>query len=465
MTESDGVTSRAAAEPSPAGAAPVDVERARLEAEVRDLRAQVDSITARRAARPRGLAAVALVVVTSLVVTVAVTGVWARRNVLDNDRWVETVGAVGEDPAVQRALGNWMTTELMAVVDPEALFESVLPERGQVLALPLANAVRGFVDDHVQRFLASDTFQQLWVQLNSRAHARVVDVLRGDTGDLQVEDGQVVLNLVPALNQVLAQIGETSPDLLGRTVDLPTVTVDDIPSDAVRKVEDALEVDLPDDFGQIPVFEAQRLQAAQDAVALFDRLVVAAAMAAVALLALTLWVSPHRRRTLLQLMVGVALGVVLVRRLGLRLGGDVVDLVVPENRDAAEVVVGAFLSNLVNATTWILGIAAVVAAVALITGPYAGARGLRRRGASLSVTVGSTVRDAVTGRADRPAAAWVGAHRDVLQIGGAIVSIVVLLVADLSWLGLLIVALVIGGFTLGVQRIAAAQPASTTDAV
>ena len=460
MPDSDdgAATPAPATDPGPDEVARLEAERARLEHEVDDLRAQVAGATTRRAGRTRRAATVLLVVVTSIVVTVAVAGVWARRNALNNDKWVETVGPVGADPAVQQALGNWMTTQLMGAIDPEALFESVLPERGQVLAVPLSNAVRGFVNDRVDSFLASDTFERLWVQLNRRAHARVVDVLEGDTGNLQVEDGEVVLNLVPVLNQVLAEIGKASPDIFGRTVDLPTITVDDIPKDAVTKVEDALGIDLPDDFGQIPVFEAKRLEAAQDAVTLFNRVVVATVVAAVLLLALTLWVSPHRRRTLLQLMVGIALGVVLVRRLGLRLEDDVVDLVKPENRDAVQVVVGAFISSLLTATAWILGLAAVVAAVALITGPYGWAQALRRRTVSLAGTVTSAVGGAASRSPDDPVVAWVGGHREALQLGGIVVGIVVLLFADLSWLGLLLLALVIGGFVLVVQRVGELTP-------
>lgn len=112
-----------------------------------------------------------------------------RRNVLNTDKWVETVGPIAEDPAVQQRLGNWMTTELMGAIDPEAFFESVLPERGQALAAPLTSAVEGFVDDHVNDFLASDTFQRLWVEVNRRAHARAVDVLEGDTGNLPTIQG------------------------------------------------------------------------------------------------------------------------------------------------------------------------------------------------------------------------------------------------------------------------------------
>jgi hypothetical protein len=298
------------------------------------------------------------------------------------------------------------------------------------------------------------------VEINRRAHTRVVDVLEGDTANVQIENGEVVMNLVPVLNGVLAEIGEASPEIFGRTVDLPTVTVDDIPEDAVAKVEDALGRDLPDDFGQFTVFDAQRLEAVQDAVSLFERLVVAAVVLAVVLIALALWVSPHRRRTLLQLVVGIALGVVLVRRLGLRLEDDVVDLAKPENRDAVAVVVGAFVDRLLDATAWILAAAAVVAVVALVTGPYRWAETLRRRTVALTEAIAAAVGGAVTRRPDEATVAWIVGHREMLQVGGIVAGIVLLLVVDLSWLGLVLVVLVIGGFEVLVVRTTGPSPSS-----
>ncbi len=132
-----------AAEPNEEEIARLAEERARLQAEVDELRGQLAAPARRSAGRPRLIVTGLLVVLTSLLVTVAVAGVWARRNALNTDRWVETVGPIAEDPAVHEALGRWMTDELMAVIDLEALFESVLPDRGQILAVPLTSAVRG----------------------------------------------------------------------------------------------------------------------------------------------------------------------------------------------------------------------------------------------------------------------------------------------------------------------------------
>lgn len=413
----------------------------------------------RRAGRWRRIVTGVLVVATSLVVTVAVAGVWVRRNALDTDRWVETVGPVIEKSEVRAALRGWMTTELMGVVDPEMFFDSALPEGGRVLAVPLTNALRGFVDDTVDAFLGSDAFQRLWVEVNERAHERAVAVLEGGTvRGLEIEGDNVVLNLIPALTGMLGDLDEASPEIFGRTVDLPTITVDDLPEDAVRRLEDALGRDIPDDFGRFTVFEASRLRQVQDAVDLLNRFVVATLVAAIVLLGVTHWVAPRRRRTLLQVTVGIALGVAVVRRLGIRLGDTVVDFVRPENQDALEAVIDAFVSTLTDTTAWILGIAALVATVAVLTGPYRWARALRRRTGSFARTLAVSGGGDANRRSVDPAAAWVGAHKQALLVGRILAAIVALLVVDLSWLGLLLLALLVGGFELVVWRIAQIEP-------
>lgn len=432
-------------------------EQARLEGEMEELRSRLQTEKARKGSRSRRVVAAALVVVTSLVVTVAVGGVWARRNALNTGRWVETVGPIAGDPAVQQAFGRYATDQLMTVIDPESLFESVLPERGQILAVPLTNALRGFVNDKVDEFLASDTFQGLWIEINERVHRRVVQVLEGEgepPPGIEVRGDDVVINIIPVLNAILARIGEASPEIFGRTVDLPTVTVDDIPEEAIEKIEDATGLTIPADFGQFTVFDASRLHQVQDAVELFNRLVVFAAILAVLLVALTLWVSPRRRRTLIQLMVGIVLGTVILRRLGIRLEDDVVDMVKPENQDAVQVIVGAFVSSLLDATQWIIAIAAVVAAVAVLSGPYPWARTVRSWVAARARDVGAVVRAAITGEAGGPPVQWVAEHREIVQGAAIVLGILILLWADLSWFGLLLLLALVAAVVLGAQRIA-----------
>jgi hypothetical protein len=53
---------------------------------------------------------------------------------------------------------------------------------------------------------------------------------------------------------------------------------------------------------------------------------------------------------------------------------------------------------------------------------------------------------------------WVAAHRDGLLAGGVAVGLFVLWTLELSWLGLLLVLAVIGGYALAVMRTASSSP-------
>ena len=171
---------------------------------------------------------------------------------------------------------------------------------------------------------------------------------------------------------------------------------------------------------------------------------------ALACIAGALALSRSRRRTLLQLMFGIAFGLVLVRRLSLRTQADLLELFkVQTNRAAAEVTSDRVLSGLLDITRWLLIICVVVAAVALLTGPYRWAVALRRGVVSLGRgTVGAAgrVRDEAT-------LEWVVTHRQALQVAGLAVGFLMLLLFDLSWLGLLVLLGLVGALELWLARV------------
>ena len=114
-------------------------------------------------------------------------------------------------------------------------------------------------------------------------------------------------------------------------------------------------------------------------------------------------------------------------------------------------------SHIINhrlASAWILGIALVVALVAILTGPYPWAVSLRSRVTGAGRAVAAAGRAAVTSDVDDPAARWVASHRELLQGGAIVVGILVLLVFDLSWLAILLLGLLVAAVVVGTQRIA-----------
>jgi hypothetical protein len=399
-----------------------------------------------------------------LVFAVTVPGAWSRRTVLNTERYVEIVGPLAQDPAVQAVLADRTTARVMALLDVESLIDEVFPERGSFLAGPIAEAIEGFVHDQVLRVFQSDAFATVWTEANRFVHSRVLLVLDGEGETVSTAEGKVLLNLLPLVNLALVQIEGAASGLLGRDVDLPPIQANSVPDEAISRLEAAFGRDLPDDFGQIPVYDSDELAALQDTVRLFDRIVIAAVILVPLLAALALWLSRRRRRTLVQLMTGFAIVLVIERRLAIAATNEVLDGMRPQGRAAGEAFTDRLLDSLFSYTGWLLAIVLVVLVVALITGPYPWAVATRRWAVDLGRGIGGTV------RAERPrsaAVSWIGAHRDALMLGVAALAGLILLFVDVSLLGLLVLALVTAAVELVLFRIGtgvAARPAGASGA-
>src|SRR5512143_3096452 len=150
-----------------------------LQAELARVRAQRDALAAqldRRAVRTRQGGRVRQVVVGLLVVlsivfiplTAAVT--WAHQTVFNTDRYVSTVGPLAQDPAVVRAVSAKITDEVYAAVDPQQKITQVLrqipnaPTAVSALAGPIANGMKSFLTDAVNKALSTTQFQTFWVE-------------------------------------------------------------------------------------------------------------------------------------------------------------------------------------------------------------------------------------------------------------------------------------------------------------
>jgi hypothetical protein len=434
-------------------------ERDRLSNEVKALEAKKKSQSTLRT-----VGVFILVVLACVSFTGAAVGVWAKRSFLNNEIFAERAAPLGADPAIQAALSVWITDELMQVIDPEELFREALPDRGQILAVPLASAVRGFVQGKVDEFLASERFANLWSEAVTRAHARAVDVVEGSSDVVSAEGDQIEVNLVPLINGALAQVGQSSPEILGRTVDLPELTVDDLPANAQERMSEALGTPVGEDFGVIVIDDNGALSAAQEAVRLFGAAVWILVILTIVLIPLALLVSHRRRRTLLQLVFGLALGLVLVRRLGFRLEGDALDRIANEtNRAAAKAITQSFVDPLLDATLIALWILLAVAIVAVVTGPYRWAIALRRGVGNTVSSLGRILGSAGERATDEATVAWLRANSGTLQIGGAAVAVLALLLFDLSWLGLLALLILLVAYEAGVWWIGQSAAETAAD--
>ena len=136
----------------------------------------------------------------------------------------------------------------------------------------------------------------------------------------------------------------------------------------MNKLSKALGVPLPGNFGQITLVQSSDLAAVQKGVKAFDRLTLVLPLVTIALIALSLWLSVNRRRTLLQLAVGVSLLMIVERRSVLHEQGALANAA--HNPQLAQSVLGDLLHGFFVLTAWVLGVALVVLVMAVLSGPY-----------------------------------------------------------------------------------------------
>ncbi len=426
------------------------------------LRAERDALEKRveqledRPARRRKIRVVftaILVVLSILCFSIAVPGLWARRTVFNTDQYVATVAPLASDPAVQEYLARTITEEAFTALDVQARLQQVLQKRDARLAFlagPLTDGLRGVVQSQLQNLFASDQFQQLWTSLNKTVQAQIVAVLANKSSTFQIVNDAVVLNVLPLINEGLQSISGTISDLIGHPVTLPTITGDEVPSQALSALQSALGVTLPSDFGSIVIFRSSSLTTIQNIVQLAQRAVVALAILFLLFAAIALWASPHRRRTLLQLATAALAIVIIERRLAIWQSNSLINNVQPENQAAARSVIDRVLGSLLMYTAWFLAIAVIVLVIALITGPYPWAVKLR----GWTVDVWRAGVTAVRGHEPSETVTWVTTHRDPLMVGGAVVAALLLFFGNLSLWWLLLFLIVIGAYELVIYRVA-----------
>jgi hypothetical protein len=383
----------------------------------------------------RGLVTV-LIVLTSLSVVVTTVAWWAHSVVFDTDHYVATVGPLIRDPQVVDALSVKLTDAVMDGLQVQERIETTLqrvpdrlPVSPELLAVPVANGVRNLLLQRFQTFLQRPAVQDLWVRANRFAHDRVVSLLRGENENATIEGSVVYLDLLPVVNDLLVEVEDLLSDVFNRTIDIPEATGERA-EELIPVLEERFGVDLPDDFGRIPVFESDQLAAAQRAVDVADRLVIVLLVLTIVLMIVTVALSVRRVRTVMWLGVGSALGLIVARRITFRVQEDIVQIARGEtNRGAVREVVGSVFGDLRSFTVWLLVLGIVVAIAAYLAGRPPWFDRLLDRRADKGWRIEAT----------GPTTRWLGVHADALKVLVAVVGVVLLLTVDVSWVGLFLI--------------------------
>jgi len=419
--------------------------------------------TDRRPSRGRGITAVILFIIASLLLPIGVLTFWGQQTVTDTDRYVETVAPISADPAIQDAVATVVSSQVTSSLNLDAALSGYLPANGQVLVGPLTAALDTLIDRAVRAVLASPRFNQAWLRINEAAQKSLMALLEGNqNGPLQVNtSGQIVLDTTSLYEAVRAEL-----------VSSGTAFADKLPA-TIPPAADK----------QVVLLQSDQFARAQTAYALTKPLATWLLFLAIALFAIAIALSRRRPRMVLATGIAVLVSAALLK-VGLAAGGELVHLVFSSTPFAgAESVFFETLTRfLANAINWLMVIGVALAVGGWLFGSSRPALALRGWASKATGSVTDSVSGSVSGSTEgmagsiggavtsgsRSVGAWVADNTRLLIIAIGAVAVVIVLALMLSTTQLLVVvlaALLIGGVLwLGRSRETAADDAGTTPA-
>jgi protein-S-isoprenylcysteine O-methyltransferase Ste14 len=242
--------------------------------------------------RGRGIGVGALLVIGTLLWTALGFGVWANRQALDTNNWVDTSGKLLEDEEIRTALGQFIVDRLYNSDEVAAQIETVLPPRLDPLAKPAANGLKEVAKRNAPRILGTDAALTAWEEANRKAHETLLRIIESD-----VANSNVSLDLGNLFTQIATSTG--------------------LPASAVDK--------LPPSVTDLQIASGDNLRTGRKALDLFKTIVWGLLVLSVACFAGAIALARDRRKAVIRvggclMFAGVAL--VAIRRVG---GSVVVD--------------------------------------------------------------------------------------------------------------------------------------------
>jgi hypothetical protein len=373
-------------------------EREAPGAEVAEPRGQPRRARRRRFSWRTPVAAL-LIILGCILAPLSVLGVWTANQVSDTSRYVANVTPLIHDPAIQNALTNKITNEIVTRIDVKGLTDQAaagLSQKGftrigsllQGVSGPLASGVQGFVHSRIHKIITGPRMANAWVQVNRVASQQLNAVLSGrggKNGALGVSNGQVTLDLAPLIAVAKQDLVAHGLTIAGK---------------------------IPIVHATFALFPSKNLTKAQSAYRLINDLKIVLPIVTLVLLGLGVLAARGHRRALIGAGLGFAASM-LVLGAGLAIARAFYLNSVPASAsaDAAAAAFDILVRFIKTALRTLLVVGLIVAAGAFFTGPSAAAVGTR---SAFSSGFGRLRR---SGESAGPAGAWTYAHRHGLRIG------------------------------------------------
>jgi hypothetical protein len=318
--------------------------------------------------RARRVVAAALAAAFTVLLPAAITSAWIRGTILSTSGYVAAVTPAAASPAVRAAVQDAVTSQVDAALSHAG---TSLPPSPRVLAGPLGTVLAGLARNGVSQLMASQAFQRLWADANRLAHSQLISVLNGDSALVTTGGGEVALNLLPLVNDVLHTVSGRLSAMTGGAVSLPPVTT--IPAAACHAITGTASSACT----QIPLFSAAALAGPRHAYRILAATTTLVLMLTPLAFAGALAASPRRRRTLLQMTVGGTLTVLVVMTAVSWGQASPIHRAAPRYQAVTSVIVHALTTGFFTMTTWCLTGGIAVTAITALSGPYRWATTIR----------------------------------------------------------------------------------------
>lgn len=215
-----------------------------------------------------------------VLVPLAVTGGWVRGNIFSTDGFVNMVGPLASDPAIQDQIANSVTNQIFNALDLEARLQNVLPSGLGFLAGPVEDRLKARALQGAQALVATDQFPAIWTKAITGVHGAVVGFLNG-TGKVYLnENGMITLDLSALSTRVVDRLAQAGIDISAQ--DRPILAT-----------------------GQVPIVQAARLDKVRSLLNFVNKLFIVLPILAVLLLAGSVAVAVRRQRAAVRVGIGL----------------------------------------------------------------------------------------------------------------------------------------------------------------
>ncbi|MEN5074220.1 hypothetical protein ABE437_10420 [Isoptericola cucumis] len=295
-----------------------------------------------------------LLVLAVLVTVVTIPARYVEHTVLDTEGYLEVVGPLASEPAVQEAVSAAITREVTAQIDVQALVDDALSNAAgrervpdaltrlsPVVGPALANQVDTMIARAADRLVQSQAFVTLWISANEVGHGTAARVLEDRSGEyLDIENGVVSVPLDPFVEEVRDRLVDRGLTIAER---------------------------IEPQGRSITLFESDDLAAVSDGVTWLDRLTPWLPVIVLALVAAAAWVAGvGRRLRTVAVAAGVIALVMLVLQAGVQIGNTrALDALTLQDTgmEAVRLALDAFLTPLRGEIWRVFWVSAVVSVV------------------------------------------------------------------------------------------------------